>query len=65
MEFDNQYLYLTSNSSIQPLVLDYSVDYVVALINFLHPKYYSFLGDNDDFPIKVVNVWDVGLAPPL
>lgn len=56
MEFDNQYLYLTSNSSIQPLVLDYSVDYVVALINFLHPKYYSFLGDNDDFPIKVVNV---------
>jgi len=65
----NQYIYITSNASknvfphntshtfenaIALLMLDPSLDYEFALINFLHPKnYYRIMANDDDFAIQL------------
>jgi len=79
METDNQYIYISSTASkdvfphntsyafenvISPLMLDPSMDYEVALVNFLHPKnYYSIIANDNDFSIQFISVCDNSAHP--
>lgn len=38
------------------LILDFSLDYEVTLIYFLHPKSYTIMGNDNDFANQLVYV---------